>query len=125
MVNVANAYFDILQAQESLDYRLAAKKSYYFTLSQTKEKMKVGLSTENDVKQALADYDSSVAEVIKAQNNVKVAKIALYVYTGKINDNLAVLRSDFPFAKPVGTIEKWEKAAKFHNNSYILRNQQS
>jgi outer membrane protein len=121
ITGVANAYFAILQAQESLEYRLAAKKSYALTLEQTKEKMKVGLATENDVKQALADYDSSVAEAIKAKNNIIVARLGLYVYTGDVSENLAQLRDNFPFVKPVGNIDKWVKAAKFHNNSLIAQ----
>lgn len=121
ITDVTNAYFAILQAQESLEYRIAAKKSYELTLEQTKERMKVGLATENDVRQALADYDSSVAEVIKAKNDITVARLGLYVYTGEISENLAQLRDDFPFVKPVGSIDKWVKAAKFHNNSLIAQ----
>ena len=121
ITSVANAYFSVLQAQESLEYRLAAKKSYALTLEQTREKVKVGLSTDNDIKQALADYDSSVAEAIKAKNNIIVARLGLYVYTGEVSENLAQLRDDFPFVKPVGSIDKWVKAAKFHNNSLIAQ----
>ena len=121
ITGVADAYFAILQAKESLEYRLAARKSYALTLEQTREKMKVGLATDNDVKQALADYDSSVAEAIKAKNDITVARLSLYVYTGDVSENLAHLRDDFPFVKPVGSIDKWVKAAKFHNNSLIAQ----
>jgi outer membrane protein len=124
ILNVANAYFAVLQAEESLEYRVAARKSYSLTLDQTREQMKVGLSTQNDVKQALADYDSSVAEAIKAKNDLTVARLSLYVYTGEVSEHLAQLRDDFPFVKPVGNIDKWVKAAKFHNNSFIAQQDQ-
>ena len=51
------------------------------TLNVVKEQMKVGLATINDVNQALATYDTSLAAKVAAENAVQTAEakfICLY-----------------------------------------------
>ena len=97
IINVANAYFGLLQAEEVLAYKQASQKNYKLVLSQTKAKMQAGLATDNDVKQALSKYDTSVADTIKAKNDLKVAQVALALYTGKHVLHVDGLSSKFKF----------------------------
>ena len=125
IINVANDYFALLQAEEVLSYKKATQKNYKLVLSQTKDKMQAGLATDDDVKQALSKYDTSVADTIKAQNDLKVAQVALALYTGKRVLHVDGLSSKFKFSNPTGDIQKWVDLAVKSNKNLIAQQQLS
>ncbi len=122
MLDVAKAYFLILQSQDIVRFAKAKLKFLHQTLEQTKHKWRVGLGTITDYKQALANYDQSVADLIKDQNNLNVAIEGLREFTGVIYQHLPRLKSSFPFVKPApANIAYWVRQAIDHN--YDLQSQ--
>ncbi|MCD6055759.1 MAG: tolC 2 [Gammaproteobacteria bacterium] len=119
---VADAYFNVLQAQDNLRYDLAEKRANYRQLVQAKEKYRVGSSTMTDVYNAQAQYDQSVSDVIGDQNAVSDAREELRAITGNFYTDLAPLRDRLPLVTPSPTdVETWVGIAEKQN--FTLRAQ--
>lgn len=91
ILNVAEAYFNVLTAQYDVQ---VAQTQYDFlkkTLDQTQAKFSVGLVTYTDVAQARANLDSANATLIQAQNALAISNENLRTYTGKEETNLAII----------------------------------
>jgi outer membrane protein len=112
IVRVAQAYFNVLAAQDDLEFAQSEKKADAQQLEQTKQQYKVGLIAITDVNEAQASYDLSVAQEIQAQNSLANAREALRVITGKSYDNLQPLGDKLPLTIPAPEdIEAWTKTA--------------
>ena len=57
MLRVTNAYFAVLQAQDSLEFVQAEKRAIERQLEQTKHRFSVGLTAITDVHEAQAQFD--------------------------------------------------------------------
>ena len=75
-VRTATAYFGVLTAQDQLTFAQANEKALARQLDQAEQRFEVGLSAITDVHDARANHDSSVAQVIQAQNTVDNAREA-------------------------------------------------
>ena len=120
IVNVAKDYFNILDAEDQLEFANSEVTFLKQTLNQVKQRFNVGLGTLTEVKQALANYDTALASQIKAKNTLEDNNEILMESTGVMYTNLATLRSDFPFKLPMPqSIDAWVKIAIWHNNSLL------
>ncbi len=101
ILSVANAYFNVILAEENVDFAQAQVKSLSKNLDQTKDQFEVGISTYTDLLQAKANYVSAVATLIANQNALDNANQNLTELTGKPESNLAQIKNNFPFVPPV------------------------
>lgn len=83
IVRVAQAYFDVLAAQDVLNSTRANKTGIAEQLASAKRNFEVGTSTITDTREAQARYDRSVAQEIAAENDLRVKRVALEQIVGR------------------------------------------
>ena len=83
IVRVAQAYFDVLGAQDSLAATRANKKATVEQLASAKRNFEVGTATITDQREAQAKYDLGVAAEIAAENDLLTKRIALDQLVGR------------------------------------------
>ena len=100
MVRVAEAYFNVLAAQDTLDAEVANKESTKRQLEQAEKRFEVGLIAITDVLEAQAAYDLAVATDIGALRLLSTAKESLREITGSYIDELQRPGNDLPLVNP-------------------------
>jgi outer membrane protein len=83
IVRVAQAYFDVLYAQDSLSAANADKKAIAEQLASAKRNFEVGTATITDTREAQARYDLRNATVIAAENDLRNKRLALDQLVGR------------------------------------------
>src|SRR3569623_3751739 len=83
IVRVAQAYFDVLAAQDTLTFIRAQKAATSEQLASAKRNFEVGTSTITDTREAQARYDLVIAQEIAAENDLRVKKLALDALVGR------------------------------------------
>ena len=81
IIRVSEAYFNLLSAKDTLEFAEAQKVAIERQLEQTKQRFSVGLTAITDVHEAQAQFDDSVTQVIRAQNDIYNAEEAIRVLT--------------------------------------------
>lgn len=120
MIRLATAYFNVLQAYDTLKTVEAQRKALYKQLNQTQEQFKVGLIAITGVEQTKASYDTAVAQEIAAKNSLSDQIEALRAITGVYYYNYCGLNESLPLVKPIpSNIDKWVKAASQHNYTLL------
>lgn len=113
VVRVAQAYFDVLSAQDTLALVRAQKAAISEQLAQAKRNFEVGTATITDTHEAQARYDLSAAQEISAQNDLEVKRRTLQQVSGKSYEMLAPLRSDVKLAPPnPNNMQSWVEMAE-------------
>ncbi len=116
ILRVAEAYFAVLSAQDSLRFAQKEKEAIGRQLEQAEKRFEVGLIAVTDVKEAQADYDRAVAQEIAARNELDTAMEALAVLTGQPFTTFAILSEDFPLSRPEpADIDAWRDTATENN----------
>ena len=111
-LRVAQAYFDVLLAQDNVALSETQKTAIDQQLAQAKRNFEVGTATIVDTLEAQARYDQAVAKEIADRNDLEVKRRALTVLLGKLPDGLTPLREPLALAEPSpNDIEAWVKAA--------------
>lgn len=121
IIRVTRAYFDALYKSDLLELRKAESETLERELQQTKQKFTVGLVTVASVHEAQASFDSSIAGIIKANNNLMNSYEALREITGIEYTELARLNLktfDAKLPEP-GTIAAWIDLAENNSPSLI------
>ncbi len=77
IVRTAQAYFDVLAAQDTLAFVQAQKAAVDEQLAFARRNFEVGTSTITDTREAEARFDLVVAQEIAADNDLRIKKIAL------------------------------------------------
>lgn len=125
IIRVAQAYFNVLTAQDNLTFAKADAKSLNRQLDQTNQRFEVGLSAITDVQEARSGYDRAAAAEIVAKNGVDNAREALREIIGNYVQNLAHLKDNIPLVKPnPDSIDKWTRTA-LEQNLDIIAGQQA
>jgi len=124
IVRTVSAYFNTLQAQDDLAFAKAEKRAIERQLEQTKQRFKVGLTAITDVHEAQAQYDTSVASEISAENAVETNLEALREITGGYSPQLNVLKTEtFSASMPSPSdINAWLKLAEERNLQLMASN---
>lgn len=116
MLRVAERYFDVLAAQDNLDFAIAEKESLKSQLEQAEQRFEVGLIAITDVQEAQAGFDRAQASEIEARNQVENAHEALREVTGAYHDDLAELGDTMPLLVPEPqNLDAWTQTALSNN----------
>ncbi|MFM2058463.1 MAG: hypothetical protein RLY71_2848 [Pseudomonadota bacterium] len=83
IVRVAQAYFDVLAAQDTLATAQANKKAIAEQLASAKRNFEVGSATITDTREAQARHDLASAQEIAADNDLRTKHIALDQLIGR------------------------------------------
>lgn len=83
LMRVAQAYFDILAAEDNLVLLRSQKKAISEQLASAKRNFEVGTATITDQQEAQARFDLTVAQEIAAENELDVRRAALSNLTGQ------------------------------------------
>ncbi|HEX7326541.1 MAG TPA: TolC family outer membrane protein [Rhodanobacteraceae bacterium] len=116
MLRVATAYFTILTDEDQLKFVQANAEASKQQLDQTRAKFKAGLTSETDVSDFQSSYDTAVAQVIAAKDEVYNDRLALAQITGQKVGPLASLQGDLPLTPPApNNIGTWIQSALARN----------
>ncbi|MBI5429799.1 MAG: TolC family outer membrane protein [Nitrosomonadales bacterium] len=116
ILRVAQAYFDVLIAQDSLQLVSAQKNAISEQLGQAKRNFEVGSATITDTLEAQARYDLTGAQEIAAQNNLEIRRRALQQLINAMPQELKPLGREFKLEGPQpADMEKWVDAAQMNS----------
>lgn len=116
IVRVAEAYFNLLAADDNLEFARAEKSAIEHQLEQAKQRFDVGLIAITDVHEAQAAFDLARAREIVANNRLASSQEALYEITAQQIGAVAPLGAKIPLASPEpADIEHWGKVALEQN----------
>jgi len=116
MLRVAEAYFNVLAAHDTLDAELANKEATKRQLEQAEKRFEVGLIAITDVLEAQAAYDLAVATDIGALRLLSTAKESLREITGEYIDELQRPGDDLPLVSPdPASADSWVEQAMKNN----------
>jgi outer membrane protein len=114
-LRVAQAYFDVQAAQDTLALVGAQKAAISEQLAQAKRNFEVGTATITDTHEAQARYDLTVAQEIAAQNDLDSKRRSLQLITGKEYGYLKPLRADVKAQPPEpADMQSWVDLAEKH-----------
>jgi outer membrane protein len=94
ITRVAQAYFDVLLAQDTLNSIAAQKAAISEQLAQAKREFEVGTKTILDTNEAQARFDQMIAQEAAAQGDELTKRAALTLLTGQDVKTLSTLRSN-------------------------------
>ena len=113
IVRTAQAYFDVLLAQDSVAFSGAQKTAINEQLAQAKRNFEVGTSTITDTYEAQAKFDLGVAKEISDLNDLEIRRQALQQLVNKMPAALAPLRANPILTLPAPSdMDQWVKAAE-------------
>lgn len=116
IIRTAQAYFNVLGAQDNVAFTQAEKEAIGRQLEQSQERFNVGLIAITDVAESQASYDNAVANEIVAQNTLRNNIEALRVIIGDPIDELVPLAETFPLLLPEPSdINQWQNMALDNN----------
>ena len=122
ILRVAQAYFDVLTAQDALTALQAQKVAISEQLASAKRNFEVGTATITDTHEAQSRYDLVVAQEFAAQNDIDIKRTALQQIIGKPPENLAILRKDVELKQPEpAQIAPWVSSAEEQNYDVISK----
>jgi outer membrane protein len=112
----AQAYFDVLIAQDSVQLAAAQKTAIAQQLEQAKRNFEVGTATITDTHEAQARYDLIVAQELAAQSTLEVKRRALQQLTNTATGELAPLGKGLKLDPPTpASVEQWVADAQNGN----------
>ncbi|MEE7624554.1 TolC family outer membrane protein [Methylobacter sp. Wu8] len=120
MVKTTEAYFNVLYAQDNLQFASAEKQAIARQLEQAQQRFNVGIIAITDVNEAQAGFDQANANEIEAANNLDNQKEALREIIGENDASLNALGEQLPLVKPdPPDISAWSDLAELNNFSII------
>ncbi|WDZ96624.1 TolC family outer membrane protein [Herbaspirillum sp. WKF16] len=120
ILRCAQAYFDVLAAQDALSFLAAQKIAISEQLASAKRNFEIGTSTITDTNEAQARYDLANAQEIAAQNDLEVALSKLQQIIGQAPAPLSVLRPGVKLSAPQpAQIDTWIASAQADNYAVV------
>lgn len=121
ILRVAQAYFDVLLAQDTVAFSQAQLKAIGQQLEQAKRNFEVGTATITDTHEAKARYDITLSAEIAARNELEIAKRRLEVLIGRAAPGLAPLGSRFRVEPPQpNDMARWVAEAQTGNLQVLI-----
>lgn len=116
MLNVSQAYFDVLRADATLEALKSEETALERQSNMMDARFKSGVIAKTDVTEAFAQYQNAKAERIAGEVNTIAAREALSALLGQPVEKLAVLREDMAYQSPYpAQIEAWVGLAQQRN----------
>jgi len=122
ILRLAQAYFDVLAAQDTLALVRASKVAIAEQLAQAKRNFEVGTATITDTHEAQARYDLAVSQEISAQNDLEAKSRALQLITGKEYASLKSLRPEVKLSPPVpNDMQTWVNLSQTQSYAVLIQ----
>lgn len=116
IIRVAEAYFNVLAAEDDLNFSRSESRAIRKQLDQAQQRYDVGLIAITDVHEAQSAYDNARAQEIQAENALGNAREALREIIGSAPGKLANLKNRIALSKPQPSdIEYWANQALDNN----------
>jgi outer membrane protein len=116
IVRVAQAYFDVLNARDTIDFLEAQKHAISEQLESAKRNFDAGTATITDTNEAEARYDLAEAQEIAAQSDFDVKQAALQQIVGHPPGTLSGLMAGVHLSAPEpAKINDWLESAEASN----------
>jgi outer membrane protein len=116
ILRVAQAYFDVLLAQDNVAFADAQRIAIGQQLEQAKRNFEVGTATITDTHEAQARYDLTTAQEIAARNDLELRRRALEQVIGRAAPLVAPLGPQFTMRLPEpAAMEPWVNLAQRGN----------
>lgn len=123
---VAQAYFDVLNAEVNLEAAQSQRSAIAQQLELAKKNFEVGVATIVDTYEAQSRYDLSMAQEISAENELEVKREALRVIIGDVPRSLARFGRNQTIMPPEpARMDAWVEAAQQGNISVQIEQQNS
>lgn len=120
ILRVAQAYFNVLSAEDNLEAQQASLEAISRQLDQANKRFEVGLIAITDVQEAKAARDTAAAAVIAAKRTLATTEDQLQEITGQKYDALAKPGTDMPLNTPDPADEnRWVETSLEQNLSLI------
>lgn len=120
IVRTTEAYFNVLSAQDNLQFTVSEKQAIAKQLEQAKQRFDVGIIPITDVYEAQAAFDQTSANELEAANNLDNQKEALREIIGDSEALVSSLGENLPLKKPSpDNLSKWDESAETNNLSII------
>jgi outer membrane protein len=116
MLRVAQAYFDVLAAENTLKTLQDQKVATSEQLASAKRNFEVGTQTITDTHEAQSAYDLVSAQVLAGEGDLEVKRAALRQIIGKDAGALATLKDGVQLTSPMpAQINDWVASAEKQN----------
>lgn len=117
ILRTAQAYFNILLAEDTLEFAEAKKRANQRQMKEAKDRLAVGVGTITAVYEAQAAHDQSTSDVIAAKNARINERENMRKLTNHVYENIAALRNNnIPLITPEPHIvEEWIDAGLRQN----------
>ncbi len=120
MLRTAQAYFELLAAQDNLEFARAEKTAIARNLELAEGRLQVGLATITDVHDARARHESAQAQEIEAGNQLDDKREALRELTSRRPETLAALGESLPLITPEpADVNQWIAIALDQNYALL------
>ncbi len=121
-LRVAQAYFDVLAAEDAISFLEAQKAAINEQLASAKRNFEVGTATITDAHEAQARFDLAEAQEIAARNDLDVKRNALALLIGKQPGTLATLKAGATLTPPEpAAVERWVEQAQANNLGVVAQ----
>lgn len=122
ILRVAKAYFEMLLAEDNLEFTRAEKASIRRQLESAEARLKVGLAAITDVHDAKARFEVAVSQETEAENVLQDRREALRELTGRSPASLARVNNTMPLIAPEPSdINQWAEKSLAQNFSLLAR----
>lgn len=116
IIRSAQAYFDVLAAQDAVNLTAAQKTAIAEQLAQAKRNFEVGSATITDTLEAQARYDLINSQAIAAQSNLEIKERTYQQLTNAMPNNLKPVGASLKLEVPQpADAEKWVAEAQLGN----------
>ena len=108
ILRVAQTYFEVLNAQDTVAFAEAQKTAIGQQLEQAKRNFEVGIATITDTHEAQARYDLTLSQEITARNDLELRRRALEQIIARAAPPIAPLGPQFTLKLPEpATMDNW------------------
>ena len=108
IVRVAQAYFDILLAEDNVSLAAEQKAAIAEQLKQAQRYFEAGVGTVTDINEAQARFDTVVAQGIAADSNLEIKIRVMEQLVGKLYRGFGRLGASMPLDQPEpSSVERW------------------
>lgn len=120
ITRVAQAYFDVLNAEDAVETSRSQLAAIAEQLSFAKEHLEAGNTIMTDVHEAQAKHDQARAQALSSDNELAIRRTTLQQIVGKPVGALAPLRPDVGMQAPQPReVERWVGSAEKQNYGVV------